>query len=105
MVEVFLIRVEAPDSGRAGFLSQKTKKTDDGIKVEYLSEIQDGNPEADISNVVAYYTRRPAEQTKQLVIDEVEARYPGRNIVVEVKPLQVSLSDSQKISQNPWTYK
>jgi hypothetical protein len=105
MVEVFLIRVEAPDSGKAGYLSQKTRKTDEGIKVEYLSEIQENNPEADISNVVAYYTRRPAENTRQLILDEVEARYPGRAIVVNVEPKQVSLADSQTISQNQWSYK
>jgi hypothetical protein len=105
MVEVFLLHVKATDSGKEGFLSQKTRKTDEGIKVEFVPQLVENNPKADICSVVAYYTRRPAEQTKDLVADEVEARYPSIGFEIEVVTKQISLQESQKMANCTWTYK
>lgn len=104
MVEVFLIYVESIKSGNKGWVSQKTRNTDKGIKIEIVSEIQPHNPEADMSTVVAYYTRVSAENTKQLIVDEIELKYPGALINIDVQPRQINLKESQKVSQNPWIY-
>ncbi len=105
MVEVFLIYVESIKSGNKGWVSQKTRKTDKGIKIEIISEIQPHNPEADISTVIAYYTRGAAENIKKLIIDEVELKYPGALINIDVQTRQINLKESQTVAQNTWVYK
>lgn len=105
MVEVFMIHIESVKNGNNGWVSQKTRKSDKGIKIEIISEIQPHNKEADMSTVVAYYTRGSAEQTKQLIVDEIEFRYPDAIINIEVKTKQITLAESQMVSQNAWTYK
>jgi len=105
MVEVFLIYIESVKSGNNGWVSQKTRKGDKGIKIEIVSEIQPTNKEADMSTVVAYFTRGSAELTKQLIIDEIEIRYPNAVINIDVKPKQITLAESKMVSQNAWIYK
>ncbi len=105
MVEVFVIFVESIKSGNKGWVSQKTRKTDKGIKIEIISEIQPHNPEADMSTVVAYFTRGSAEAAKKLILDEVELKYPDALLNINVHTRQINLKESQKVSQNHWIYK
>lgn len=105
MVEVFVLHIESVKYGTQGFLSKKTSKTTDGIHVEYLSEIQEGNPKADITNAVAYFTRGSAEKTKDLIRNEIVNKAEEGVVNIEVQSKQISLADSRAMSMNPWTYK
>ncbi len=105
MVDIFLISLESIKSGSKGFLSQKTRKTDKGIKVEYVADIIPTEPQSDITSVVAYFTRGSAEITKQLILDEIELRYPGSVVNVDVVQQEITLKESKLVSQNAWVYK
>ena len=105
MVEVFIIHIESVEKGKAGFLSRNTKKTDDGIHVEFLKEIQPENPKADICQAVAYFTRGSAIKTKDMILCEIANKHPNATVIAEVRPMQVSLADSRKLNQGSWVYK
>ena len=105
MVEVFVIYVESVETGNAGFLSKNTCKTDEGIRVEFLREIQDENPKADICQAVAYFTRWSAIQTKDLVYNEIKNKHPDATVNIEVQSKQISIADSRRLNQSAWTYK
>ncbi len=104
MVEVFVIYVESTNTGNKGFLSRQTAKEEDGIRVEYLREIQESNPKADITAAVAYFTRGSAEKTKDLIQSEIILKHPNADVIIEVQPKQISLSESRKLNNCSWTY-
>jgi hypothetical protein len=105
MVEVFVIYIESVKYGTKGFLSKQTCKSTDGIHVEFLSEIQEGNPKADITNAVAYFTRGSAEKTKDLIRSEIVNKAEEGVVNIEVQSKQISLAESRAMNMNPWTYK
>ena len=105
MVEVFVIYVESVEKGNAGFLSKNTCKKEDGIHVEFLREIQDENPKADIVQAVAYFTRGSAIQTKDLIYSEIMAKHPDATVNIDVQSRQISLADSRRLNQSSWSYK
>ena len=105
MVEVFVIYLESVDTGNKGFLSKQTGKTDEGIRVEFLREIQDENPKADICMAVAYFTRGSAIKTKDMIQGEILNKHPQAQVNIEVQPRQISLADSRRLNQSSWTYK
>ncbi len=105
MVDIFLIMLESIKSGNKGWLSQKTRKTSDGIKLEFVADIISTEPESDITSVVAYFTRGGAEVAKKLVMDEIELRYPGAVVNVDVVQREISIQESKLVSQNTWAYK
>ena len=105
MVEVFVIHIESVDTGNKGFLSKKTRKADEGIHVEYLREIQDENPKADICEAVAFFTRGSAINTKDLVYNEIMNKHPNATVNIEVQSRQISLADSRRLNQSSWSYK
>ena len=105
MVEVFVIHIESVEKGKAGFLSRNTRKTDDGIRVEFLREIQPENPKADICQVVAYFTRGSAIKTKDMIVGEIANKHPDATVNAEVRPMQITLADSRRLGQSSWVYK
>lgn len=105
MVELFVIKVKSVKSGKGGYLSRQTRKGDDGIIIEFIPNIIDSDVVADVLNVVGYYTRGSAEKTAQLILDKAEERYPNAVLEADVVTHQISLSESQKISQMVWSYK
>jgi len=105
MVEVFVIYLESVETGNKGFLSIHTGKSDDGIRVEFLREIQETNPKADITNAVAYFTRGSALKTKDMVLGEILNKHPNATVNIEVQSKQISLADSRRMNNNTWVYK
>ena len=106
MVEVFVIFIESKNDGNKGFLSRNTCKSDsDGIHVEFLREIQEGNSKADICMAVAYFTRSSAIRTKDLIFNEIHAHNDHADVEIEVRSKQISLADSRRMNQNTWSYK
>ena len=105
MVEVFVIYIESVETGNQGYLSVQTGKTDDGIRVEFLREIQDTNPKADITNAVAYFTRGSAIKTKDMILGEILNKHPNATVNSEVQSKQISLADSRRMNNNTWIYK
>jgi hypothetical protein len=106
MVEVFVIYIESVETGNKGFLSRQTGKESDGsIRVEFLREIQDTNPKADICMAVAYFTRGSAIKAKDLVLSEIINKHPDATVNAEVQSKQISLADSRRMNNATWVYK
>lgn len=106
MVEVFVIYIESRNDGNKGFLSRNTCKSDsDGIHVEFLREIQEGNTKADICMAVAFFTRSSAIKTKDLILNEIHTHNDHADVEIEVQSKQISLADSRRMNGKIWTYK
>lgn len=106
MVEVFVIHIESKNDGNKGFLSRNTRKDgDDGIHVEFLREIQEGNDKADICMAVAYFARGSALKTKDLIFNEIHTHNDHADVIIEVQAKQISLADSRRLNNSTWTYK
>jgi len=105
MVEVFVIYIESVEKGNKGYLSRNTCKKDGGINVEFISEIQQGNANSDVSTLVAYFTRGSAIKTKDLIVNEIANFHPNATVVADVKGIQISLADSRTLNNSTWIYK
>jgi len=104
MVELFVIKVKSVKSGKGGYLSRKTRKGDNGIIVEFIPDIIANDKDANILNVIGYYTRGSAEITAQLISDKTLERYPSAVMEIDVVSRQITLAESRNISQLFWKY-